>query len=128
MMKRYLFFIPAVFAFIVLTLSSCYYDSEEKLYPGGSGGACDTANITFTSTILPILSTNCNSCHNSIMASGGVITENHAGLIGAVNSGIFWKAINHEPGAVPMPQNGMKLPSCELLKIRSWINQGAPNN
>lgn len=113
---------------IIFLLSNCYYDSEESLYPGGAGGTCDTTNVSFSSTILPILSTNCNSCHNTNMASGGVITDNHAGLINSVNSGIFWKAINHEPGAIPMPQNGMKLPGCELLKIRTWINQGAPNN
>jgi hypothetical protein len=113
---------------LAVSLSACYYDSEEKLYPGEAGGTCDTTNVTFSSTVLPILSTNCNACHNSIMASGGVVTENHAGLIGSINSGIFWKAINHEPGAIPMPQNGMKLPACELVRIRTWLNQGAPNN
>lgn len=112
---------------VVFFLSACYYDSEEYLYPGG-GAACDTTQVTFSSTVVPILAANCNICHNSTLQSGGVITDNYNGLIPSVNNGKLWAAINHEPNAIPMPQNGQKLPACDLAKIRTWINQGAPNN
>lgn len=117
-----------LFLLLTLTVTACYYDSEEELYPGTSGGNCDTANITFSGTIQPILASNCNSCHNASMANGGVITDNYNSLIVHVNSGVFGKAVNHQLGAVPMPQNSPKLPQCELLKINAWINAGAPNN
>lgn len=108
-----------------LLVTSCYYDSEEELYTDSN---CDTTNVTFSGTVQPILAANCNVCHSADIASGGVITDNYNGIISHVNSGIFWKAINHEPGAIPMPQNGQKLPACDLDKIKAWINQGAQNN
>jgi hypothetical protein len=111
-----------------LTLSSCYYDSEEELYPGTAGGNCDTTAVSFSATIQPILAANCNSCHNATTANGGVITDNYDALMIPVNAGVFHKAVNHLPGAVPMPFNGQKLPQCELMKINAWLNQGAPNN
>ena len=119
---------PIFFLLLTNSFTACYYDSEEELYPGTAGGNCDTANITFAGTIQPILASNCNSCHNAATPNGGVITDNYSSLIGHVNSGIFGKAVNHQAGAVPMPQNAQKLPQCELLKINAWINQGAPNN
>lgn len=123
-MKKYILSFTLLTIFSTI-LSSCYYDSEEDLYGGTN---CDTTNVTFSGTVQPILTANCNVCHSADIASGGVITENYNGIINHVNSGIFWKAINHEPGAVPMPQNGSKLPACDLNKIKAWINQGAPNN
>lgn len=123
-------FNAGIMAICLLILSSCYYDSEEALYPGTGGTVCDTSNVTFSGTIQPILQSNCNSCHMSSIASGGVITDNYQDLIPVVESGIFWKAVNHEPGASPMPQDQLpnKLPQCELDKIKAWINKGAPNN
>jgi len=108
-----------------LALSSCYYDSEEELY---SGSACDTTNVTYSGTIQPILAANCNSCHTGSTGQGGVSLSTYDELMVHVNSGIFRKAVNHEPGATPMPYNMAKLPDCELLKINAWINNGAPNN
>ncbi len=111
-----------------IVFTSCYYDSEEELYPGTGGGVCDTSNLTFSGTIQPILTSNCNQCHSSSIASGGVITDSYQALLPHIQSGIFRKAVNHEPGASPMPQNAQKLPACELSKINAWINAGAPNN
>jgi len=108
-----------------LALTSCYYDSEEELY---SGSACDTTNVTYSGTIQPILATNCNSCHTGTTGQGGVSLSSYDELMVHVNSGVFRKTVNHEPGATPMPYNMAKLPDCELLKINAWINNGAPNN
>ncbi len=125
-MRRITQFFWLMCSFIIL--SSCYNDSEEELYPGTGGGICDTSNITFSGTIQPILASNCNHCHNSSITSGGVVTDSYQALLPHVQSGIFRKAVNHEPGATPMPQNAQKLPACELTKINAWINAGAPNN
>jgi len=111
---------------IVMMLSSCYYDSEEDLY-GNSINNCDTVNVSFSATVLPILNANCTSCHNSTNASGGVITESHESLIEHVQSGVFGRAINHT-GPIDMPLDGQKLPACELAKINAWIYQGALKN
>lgn len=115
------FYFLSIVALVLLT--SCYYDSEEDLY-----AVCDTTNVTFSGTVHPILEANCSSCHNASVAEAGIITDTHNDLIQHVESGIFWKAINHEPGATPMPYNQPKMQECDLLKIKAWINQGAPNN
>lgn len=117
-----------IFAMSAFLVTSCYYDNEEYLYPELPGGQCDTTGVTYSAFVAPLLASNCNSCHNEATSNGNVITSTYTGLKTAVNSGVFRKAINHESGASAMPQGGNKLPSCELLKIDAWINQGAPQN
>jgi len=116
------------FAVLILLAGSCYYDKEEDLYPGLPGSSCDTTGVTWSGTVVPLMASNCNACHNPAAPSGNVVTSTFDGLKTAVNSGIFWKAINHEAGASPMPQGGNKLPDCDLRKIKAWIDAGAPQN
>jgi len=125
--KNLLKAIVPVLVFGFLT-SSCYYDSEEYLYPQLPGGNCDTTGVTYSGLVAPILASNCNSCHSTEAPSGSVITSTYDGLMVAINSGQFRKAINHLSGASAMPKNGSKLPSCELSRIDAWLNQGAPQN
>lgn len=111
---------------LVVSLSRCYYDNEEKLYPGG--GECDTTNITYSGTIIPVLDVNCYSCHNSVNPSGGVILNTYSELIKHINNGSFQGSINHEAGFSPMPSGGEKLSDCFLLKTDVWIENGFPDN
>ncbi|PKP01345.1 MAG: hypothetical protein CVU14_05410 [Bacteroidetes bacterium HGW-Bacteroidetes-9] len=117
----------AGFALLAVMVTSCYYDSEDYLYPQLPGG-CDTTGVTYSGVVSPILASNCNSCHSPASPSGNVITSTYEGLKTAVDNGSFRKAINHEAGASPMPKNGNKLPVCDLNKIDAWLNQGAPQN
>ncbi|HNW53110.1 MAG TPA: hypothetical protein PKN21_02525, partial [Bacteroidales bacterium] len=48
---------------LALTLGGCYYDNEEDLYLGSSG--CDTTNVTYSGTVVPVFAGYCNSCHSS---------------------------------------------------------------
>ncbi len=78
-MKPSLLFLVSIITVIIV---SCYYDSEEALYPSLSS-SCDTANVTFSGTVVPILSNNCLTCHsNSTAASFGnnIRLENYADL------------------------------------------------
>ena len=110
----------------IIGLQSCYYDSEEDLYPIIT--ECDTSNVTYSGTVSPIISDNCISCHGSTFPQGGVILDNYDDLKTHVDNGRFWGAINHEAGYSPMPQNLPKLPQCELDKIKTWIDNGAIND
>lgn len=107
-----------------LTLSGCYYDNEEDLYPGGN--ICDTSNVTYSGSVAPIFSSYCNSCHSSSNPSGNIVTDNYNSV--KANISRIQGAINHESGYSPMPANGGKLSTCELDKIDIWIRQGMPNN
>jgi len=109
---------------LVFSLSGCYYDNEEELYPGSN--TCDTSNVTYSNSVAPVFAANCNSCHSGGSPSGNIITDNYTSV--KANISRIRGAINHQSGFSSMPQNGSKLPSCELTKIDVWINQGMPNN
>jgi cytochrome c5 len=117
--------IKALLVVTVVTITSmtggCYYDNEEYLY-----GACDTTAVTYSVNIAPIMSGSCNSCHTGAGASGGVITSTYTDLKVVAASGQLWGAVNHASGFSPMPPTGIKLGTCELNRIKAWINQGMP--
>jgi mono/diheme cytochrome c family protein len=117
---------------LVLTLvfsgAGCYYDKEEELYPGTA--FCDTtAASSYATTVVPILSANCYSCHSGAASLGaGIQLDTYNGAKVKVSDGTLLKSINHEAGISPMPKNGNKLSSCNIAQIRRWINAGALNN
>lgn len=107
--------------------SGCYYDKAELVYPAPP--VCDTANMSYSTDIVPILSTNCYVCHGgAATGSGGRKFDSHALLMNFVVSGKLEKAVTHSPGATPMPYNQPRLPKCTVDKIVAWIHQGALNN
>ncbi len=112
---------------LTVGLSACYYDKEEELYPADPN-ACDTVNVSYSKTVLPMLQSQCYVCHSQAAAQGNVVVEGYNNLKPQVDNGNFFGAINHEPGFSPMPQGGHKLPDCTLKQIKSWIAKGAPND
>jgi hypothetical protein len=117
-----------VMAITGMVLSGCYNDKYEDLYGGGNAGACDTANVTFSQTILPILNQHCAlaTCHKTGSAGGGYMLDTYAGA--KLAEGRIVGAVNHSTGFSAMPKNGGMLPECERTKIAIWVSQGAPDN
>jgi len=125
MIKRTFFF--GLLATVVL-LQACYYDNETILYRVGSSGAtCDTTNVTYSATIVPILAANCNSCHTN-SSGNGVVTTDYTNLKKIVTNGQLVNSVNGTGGIVPMPLGGQKMIACNLLKISKWVSNGALNN
>jgi hypothetical protein len=117
----------SVFLIIMLfIIPGCYNDNEYDLYPFSA--ACDSSNVTYTQTIAPMMGSYCNSCHSASLASGNVVTDNITGLSIVAKNGKLWGGVNAEAGFIPMPYQGSKLSSCDLGKIKKWINGGALNN
>ena len=113
---------------LIISVSGCYYDKAELLYPTNPQG-CDTTVVRYSVEVVNILSTNCDVCHGgAATGSGGIMLDNYAGLKARASNGLLLKAITHSAGAPPMPQDGPKLADCDILKISAWINRGAPNN
>jgi hypothetical protein len=115
----------------LVALSACYYDNEEELYPGGTD--CDTTNVTYTASVLPVIESNCKGCHSGSSPSGGILLTDYATISAAGNIaegqyGSLYGVISHYPGNSPMPKNGTQLPDCTIKKIKAWIDQGTPNN
>jgi uncharacterized membrane protein len=115
---------------LVGAIAGCYYDTEEKLYPELST-TCDLSNVTFASTVKPILQASCLSCHSNskaVSSGGGVKLENYADVVVQVKNGKLMGTINHASGYQAMPQGGGKLTDCEINKLQKWIDNGILNN
>lgn len=125
-MNKTILYITFVASFLVF-FSGCYNDNEYDLYPFSSS-PCDSTNVSYSKTIVPVMNSHCNVCHSTNVQSGNVITDTYEGLSTQASNGNLWGVVNWENGYIPMPKGGSKLPACDLAKIKNWINQGAPNN
>lgn len=94
---------------------------------GTSGNTCDTTNVSFSKTVLPILEANCTGCHSGAGATAGVNLSNHAGVRSVVSSGRFPNVLTASNGAAQMPP-GSRLSACDIAKIQAWVRKGAAND
>lgn len=112
---------------ILVMLSACYNDKQAVLYPSNS---CDTANVTYSAVIQPLLLNQCASagCHGGTTNAAGLNLESYAGCASIANNGKLMGTIQHLSGYSPMPKGAAKMSDCDIAKINSWVRQGAPNN
>jgi hypothetical protein len=121
-MKQY--FLP-VFIIFVIIIASCYYDNEEALYPSLSS-SCDTTNVTYSGTLVPILSNNCTGCHSGGAPSGSVSLTSYSDVQTVASSELLMNALNGS-GVPAMPPSG-SLSACGISQFRIWIRNGMLNN
>ena len=93
-----------------------------------SNFACDTTNVTYSASILPLITNKCRGCHSGNAPSGNLDLTTHQTLQGVALNGRLLGSVTHASGFVPMPPGGSKLSDCETEMIRMWIDQNAPNN
>lgn len=127
-MRRTIIYLSVTSIFILMFFS-CYYDNEEALYPSLST-TCDTTNVTYSKTIVTMMSNNCYSCHSDIYAasSGGNIHLETYDDVAAQNVAIAG-SIKHLAGFTPMPYNtGKKIKECYITQFDIWVRNGMPNN
>ena len=124
-MKNIIF---SVLLILFVFFSSCYYDNEEALYPF-LNTSCDTVNVTYAGTIVPILSNNCLSCHSNNTAAtfgNNIRLEDHIDV--KTNASAVSGSIRHTGNYSPMPKNGNKLKNCLIQQFDIWIRNGMLNN
>ena len=115
-----------VFTFvIIIILKSCVYNIEEELYPDVD---CNTSNVKYSTSVVPILTDNCYVCHAEAANVGGVNFESHEKLKIYVDNGSLLGAITHSPNYSAMPQGSGQLDNCLIETIKEWIESGALNN
>ena len=110
---------------VLLSATGCYYDKEEKLYPQT---VCDTATVTYSSSVVPVLLSNCTVCHGGNTPSAGIRLDTYAGVKVQADNGRLWGAVSQATSFSPMPKNEAKLNTCNLTKIKKWLDAGALNN
>lgn len=115
-----------LFGIFIITLAGCYYDKEDLLYPAGS---CDTSNSTYSSAVQPAFQIyGCIGCHSGSAPSGNILLNSYADVKTYAQNGKLYGSITHTSGYVAMPQGGNKMSTCDINKIKAWIDAGALNN
>ena len=89
---------------------------------------CDSTNTSYANDIVPILTNSCTGCHSGNNPSGGVSLDSYQNTASFANNGKLYGTSAHLSGYAPMPPSGSGLSSCDLAKIKNWIDQGAPEN
>lgn len=113
---------------VVLMAQSCYYDNREELYQYIQQQECNLTEATYTANIAPILTSNCIRCHNAQRQDGNVNLEGFNQVKPYADSGKLYGTINHDPGYLLMPTDGVKIPFCDIEQVRLWVEGGAQNN
>jgi hypothetical protein len=108
--------------FAILTIS-CENNNELDLYGETD---CDTINITWENTISEILNVNCVVCHGPSLSYNNVRHDSYTSELVVVNDGRLRGVVNHLPGFSRMPKDRPQLSECDLKKINTWLDNGAP--
>jgi hypothetical protein len=125
-MKKYIVLI--VFG-LFLGLQACYYDKSDLLYPTSRTATCDTAGtVSYSQKIIPLLNSQCYSCHTATGGSGGINMSNYTNDKALAANGKLYGSIMHSTGFSPMPKGGSMFTVCQQTLIRKWIDAGTPNN
>ena len=128
-MKFRLFFLKSGLLLVIVSglLGGCYYDNEESLY---GITTCDSTFVSasFSTDVLPLLEAHCNRCHAGSSPSGDISLDTYSNVSNYVGNGSLIGSIKHDPGFKAMPEGGGKLNACDIKKIQTWIDSGAPNN
>jgi hypothetical protein len=126
-MKRLL--LGVITIFMILFVSSCYYDKEDLLY-GNANAACTdtTSNISYAQHIVPMLRQYCYNCHLGGFPSGGIAMGTYATDKAIAQNGKLYGSISHAGGFIPMPQGMSKFTNCQIQAVKKWIDAGMLNN
>lgn len=85
---------------------------------------CDTANVTYTTHIQPIMTRACTGCHGVSSPSAGINLTDRAVVASMATSGRLYGSMAHRPGFAAMPPSGGKVDDCTLATIQAWKQQG----
>lgn len=122
-MKQFIFSILIFAALAVFTQTSCYYDNEVEQF---GVMQCDTVGISYIADIKPIIDANCRSCHTPGGQQESSPFDTYEQLKQYTTDQIITDRV-YGNGVALMPPTGA-LSDCAQLKIRAWVNAGAPNN
>lgn len=124
-MKKVSIATVCMLGFFASLQTGCYNDKAEYLYPDT---ICDTAAVKYSTTIAPVLTSFCVSCHGGSTPSAAIKLDTYNDVAIQATNGRLWGAVSHSTSFSPMPKNGAKLNDCNLAKIKKWLDAGHPNN
>jgi len=119
MMKNKHLLLLAVFLLAIISVTE-YGCKHDPVIPVDYPDTCNMENISFISTVEPVLQNNCYGCHSNITPNGRIDLTDFNVLASLVVNGRLSGVINREAGFSPMPP-GFALDSCTVKQIDSWI-------
>ena len=114
-------------AFLTLCIlaSACRHD---PIVQPVDENTCDSTNVSFTKSVLPILNKHCNSCHSSSVQTHGIILDHYESVRIFAIEGSLYGAIIRNGEYAPMPYSAAKLDVCSIALIHHWIKEGIKDN
>lgn len=89
---------------------------------------CDTTSVSFSGSLVPLMSNACVACHSGASPDGGVDLTTHANVSSAISYSNLLNSIRHASDAIAMPPAGSALSACEVRLFELWVEDGMPNN
>jgi hypothetical protein len=93
-----------------------------------ASGECIATNVSYTTTVSPILKTNCTGCHSGTTPSAGIDLNSYATVKVQAANGKLVGSISHSTGYIAMPSATVSLSACEISQIKAWVAEGTLNN
>jgi hypothetical protein len=93
-----------------------------------ASATCDTLNVTYSGTIVPLIQQRCLGCHSGGTPQGGLDFSSWAVVNAVAMDGRLGRSVTHDATGIPMPPSSPIMPTCEVRKFLLWIEAGAPNN
>jgi len=97
--------------------------------------AGQTATVSFTKDVLPIMQQSCIKCHGGEKTEAGLSLKDYAGIMaGSENGPVVMPGNAAESDFVrlvaqgKMPKRANRLPDSQVKILTDWVNAGAPNN
>ncbi len=98
-----------------------FLSAMESEIPGG----CNLLNISYDSTISPLLQEYCTGCHRTVSPGGGITIVSYGDLVALAGNGCLMGSIRYESGYAKMPTN-QQLSDCNINLLQKWIQKGFP--
>lgn len=117
-------FYPILGIGLSILVWSCTKDNAQDTF-----GDCNPIDVKLSININPIFSARCLSCHSTEGApnAGGIDLSNYDHVKAVADDGRLYSSITHE-GLIKMPPGPDKLSECDLLTIKTWIDEGSKDN
>lgn len=127
--------VSAVVIVLSVTLTSCWYNHKwEEMHPYGQSNSlstCDTAGtISYSVTVQPIIQSKCATagCHVLHAQTNYNVFANVVADAQRTDGADIATRISLAPGTTGYMPDGGSMSSCDILKIKKWIQQGCQNN
>jgi hypothetical protein len=93
-----------------------------------SGTSCLSNNMSYATDINPILQSSCTGCHSGTKPQGAIDLTTFANVSKYVLNGKLYGSVAHLAGYIAMPSASVSISTCQISKIKSWIDSGSKNN